>query len=130
MNEHQTTTSDKKLQKAIGKVLRWGVWTAMAVCFVGGIIYLLEHGQEPVHYPVYQQQDQSITEVIGNAFQTLAEGKGQGIILLGVLLLFATPLIRLLLSLIGFILEKDRLYIAITIIVLLIIFTSIQGGIG
>lgn len=130
MNEQQTSASDKNLQQVIGNMLRWGVWSAMAVSFVGGILYLMEHGQETVHYPAYQQQNQSITEVIGNAFRAIGEGQGQGIILLGVLLLFATPLIRLLLSLLGFILEKDRLYIAITIIVLLIIFTSIQGGIG
>lgn len=54
--------------------------------------------------------------------------KAKGIIELGVMVLIATPILRIFFSLIGFILEKDRLYIGITLIVLLVMMFSIFGG--
>lgn len=56
-------------------------------------------------------------------------GSGAHIIQLGVLVLLATPIARILFSIFGFIEEKDRLYIVITLIVLLIITGSIFFGI-
>jgi uncharacterized membrane protein len=50
--------------------------------------------------------------------------------LLGTMLLFATPVLRLLFSLIGFLLERDWLYVTITLIVTGVICVSIGGGLG
>jgi hypothetical protein len=46
----------------------------------------------------------------------------------GVIVPIATPIPRILYSLIGFILEKDRLYIGITMVVLPVMLISIFGG--
>ncbi len=121
---------DKDLQSVIGYILRWGVWIAMGVSLLGGIIYLYHHGQEQIHYGTFVEQDHSIMDMLRSTFNSITGWHGRGIIMLGIMLLFATPLVRLLFSLIGFILEKDRLYIIITLIVLAIIFTSIRGGLG
>jgi uncharacterized membrane protein len=44
------------------------------------------------------------------------------------MLLIATPILRVAFSAIGFILEKDYLYTALTIVVLLIILASMLSG--
>ncbi len=48
--------------------------------------------------------------------------KGRDIIQLGLLVLIATPVARVIFSLIGFLFEKDWIYVAITFIVLIILF--------
>ncbi|WP_317169624.1 DUF1634 domain-containing protein [Mucilaginibacter humi] len=54
--------------------------------------------------------------------------RGRAIIQAGIILLIFTPVIRVVFSAIGFILEKDYLYTGITLLVLLIIFISMLSG--
>lgn len=121
---------DKDLQYVIGNLLRWGVWSSMAIALLGGSIYLYRHGQEIVNYPRFEEQDHDMLSILKDIFHGIASGHGRAIIMLGIILLFATPVMRVIFSLIGFALEKDKLYVLITLIVLMIIFVSIQGGLG
>ena len=122
--------TDARLQGVIGYLLRIGVWTALGTVATGGILYLLQHGQEPVAYPAYQPQHQSIGVVLHQLRDSLFAGNPVGLMLLGTMLLFATPVLRLLFSLIGFLLERDWLYVTITLIVTGVICVSIGGGLG
>ncbi|ASZ12522.1 DUF1634 domain-containing protein [Chitinophaga pendula] len=121
---------DKDLQYVIGNLLRWGVWSSMAIALLGGAIYLYRHGQEIVNYPRFEEQDHDMLAILKDIFHGIAAGHGRSLIMLGIILLFATPVMRVVFSLIGFALEKDKLYVVITLIVLTIIFVSIQGGLG
>jgi uncharacterized membrane protein len=48
---------------------------------------------------------------------------------LGILLLVATPICRVMFAVIAFVLEKDRLYIAVSAIVLaVLLFGMLRGG--
>lgn len=59
----------------------------------------------------------------------ISEGDGEAIIQLGVMLLIATPVARIVFSIIAFAREKDRLYILIGCIVLAIIIASVLSDI-
>ncbi|MGZ3959257.1 MAG: DUF1634 domain-containing protein, partial [Flavisolibacter sp.] len=61
-------------------------------------------------------------------FTGVLHGRGAHIIQLGVLILIATPVARVAFSIFGFAEEGDRLYIAITLLVLIIILTSMFLG--
>ena len=52
-----------------------------------------------------------------------------GIVQLGLLLLIATPVVRVGLALVGFGLERDRTYVTVTAIVLAILIVSLIGKI-
>ncbi len=52
------------------------------------------------------------------------------IIQLGVVVLLATPITRIAFSVLAFAMEKDRLYVVITLIVLGVITFSIFSGLG
>ena len=52
----------------------------------------------------------------------------RGLIQLGLLLLIATPVARVAFSIFGFAEEKDRMYVAFTVIVLLILLYSLIGS--
>ncbi len=115
------------MQVVIGWVLRAGVFISMAVVFIGGVIYLTRHGQSIANYhkfvgvPDFIQSPRGIINGIINL-------RGRAIIQAGIVLLIATPVVRVLFSAVGFILEKDHLYTAITFIVLLIIIISAFSG--
>ncbi|MBS7562944.1 DUF1634 domain-containing protein [Mucilaginibacter sp. Bleaf8] len=120
--------ADQDIEQLIGQLLRYGVVTASTIVLLGGIIYLIQLGQAP--RPSYHQfvgetaGYTTFSGIITNAFQFNAKG----IIQLGVMVLIATPILRIVFSLIGFTLEKDKLYIVITLIVLSVMLFSTIGG--
>ncbi|MDR0794250.1 MAG: DUF1634 domain-containing protein [Chitinophagaceae bacterium] len=124
--------NDKNIQTFIGQLLRWCVIISLGVAFVGGIIYLSRHGQDTLgdKYKHFTEQNNSTVSILHQTYQNILAGKGRDLILLGILLLIAAPVLRVLCSLLGFVLEKDKLYIIITLIVLGVIATSIVGGLG
>lgn len=68
--------------------------------------------------------DLPITD-FGGLLNGLVALRPQAIAQLGLLLLVATPIVRVIASLVGFALERDRLYVAITMGVLAILLASV-----
>lgn len=123
-----TQSEEKNFQNIIGNLLRYGVWISLAVAFIGGIVYLMHHGNEIEDYSVFKENDKNIFEVITSVYNGLIQRKGDSIIFSGIILLFLTPVFRVILSLFSFLLEKDYLYVVITAIVIGIIILSISFG--
>jgi uncharacterized membrane protein len=118
---------DKDMQAVIGWVLRAGVFMSMLVVFMGGMIYLYRHGQSVADYHEFK----GVPDFVRNPLAIvngIMDIKGRAIIQAGIILLIATPIIRVIFSAIGFILERDHLYTAITCIVLAIIVISALSG--
>lgn len=120
--------TDKQLQSVIGNVLRYGVLSALTVTILGGIILLLKDSQQTVSFSTFVEKDQNLVVVFQTILNGLKEWNGESIIYLGVLLLFLTPALRLVLSLFSFFLEKDTLYVIITLIVISVIILSLSFG--
>lgn len=120
---------DTDVQVIIGLLLRWGVIISMSVVFLGGLIYVSRHGHETASYNHFKGEPTYLKTIKG-IWQNTFNVKGRAIIQLGILLLIATPIARVLLSVFSFMIEKDYLYIAITLIVLGIIMFSMLSGIG
>lgn len=119
---------EKDFQTIIGNLLRYGVWISLSVAFIGGIVYILHNGSQIEDYSVFKENDRNIFEVIAAIYNGAIQGNGESLIFTGIILLFLTPVLRVLLSLFSFLLEKDYLYVGITLIVILIIITSISFG--
>ncbi|WP_419801194.1 DUF1634 domain-containing protein [Mucilaginibacter sp.] len=118
---------DADVQLLIGTVLRWGVIISMSVVFIGGLIYVYRHGHETASYHNFEGEPDFLKNIKG-IFSGVAAMKGRAIIQAGILLLIATPIARIVLSIISFSLEKDYLYIFITTLVLMIILLSMLSG--
>lgn len=120
---------DKRMELAIGNMLRAGVLIAAAVVIVGGALYIYHaHGPHPDYTQFHGE---------ANPFRTLPEilklavtGNSEAIIQIGLLLLIATPIARVVLAMIGFLLEKDRLYFAVSLTVLMVLLYSLFQGHG
>lgn len=124
----QNQISDKDIQYIIGNLLRYGVWIALGVATLGGLIYLFRHEQEIVHYGNFVEQDIDVFSLVKQTLSDVGKGKGESVILLGILLLFLTPILRIIFSLVAFFIEKDYLYVGITLVVIGIICFSVFFG--
>jgi uncharacterized membrane protein len=122
----QTNFKDKDMQAIIGWVLRLGVIISMSVVFIGGIIYLYRHGQSTADYSVFK----GVPDFVHPAgiIDGILNFRGRAVIQLGIILLIATPILRVICSAVGFVIERDRLYTIISLVVLLIIIISMVSG--
>lgn len=120
--------TDNQLQSIIGNVLRYGVLSALTVTLLGGIILLAKDSQQVVSYATFVEKDQNLFVVFKTILAGVKVWNGESIIFLGILLLFLTPALRLVLSLFSFLLEKDALYVVITLIVIAVIILSVSFG--
>ena len=115
---------DQEIEITIGQLLRVGVLSAASVVASGAVVYLAHHAFSIADYTVFHYQPAELSGVpaiIRNAFG----GHGRGLIQLGLLLLIATPIARVVFSVFGFLKEKDRLYVVVTLIVLTILLYSL-----
>jgi len=119
--------TDQVVEEWIGNLLRTGVTLSAAVVLLGAIAYLVRHGQEMPHYRVFVGTPQDLRSVPGICKNALAF-KGRGMIQLGLLLLIATPVARVAFAVLAFALERDRLYVVVTLLVLAILTCSLMGG--
>jgi uncharacterized membrane protein len=118
---------DKDMQLLLGQVLRAGTIISISIVFIGGILYLIRHGHSIANYKVFNGIPDFVQHPSGIIYGIL-NIKGQAIIQFGIVLLIATPIMRVVFSTIGFVLEKDYMYVAISLVVLSIIFFSMMTG--
>jgi uncharacterized membrane protein len=112
------------METMIGNLLRAGVIVSAAVVFSGGLIYLFRHGSAVASYKVFQRVPLDLCSVQG-ILKNCLELHGRGLIQLGLLLLIATPIARVALSIFAFARKRDYLYVLTTLIVLCILIFSI-----
>ncbi|PWG80177.1 DUF1634 domain-containing protein [Pararcticibacter amylolyticus] len=128
-NFFNSFSTDRDVAALVGKLLRTGVVTASIVAFIGGVVYLTRHGAEVPDYKVFRGAPENLRHFPG-ILEGVMSFSGAAIIQLGVVILLATPIVRIFFSAIAFAIEKDYLYVVITLIVLGIIVFGMVGGLG
>jgi uncharacterized membrane protein len=127
MRHFETTLSDRRLEAIIGNLLRAGVVIAATITSIGGVIYLAHSGQSPAHYRVFHGEPADLRQVKG-VLSDAFSGDGLGIMQLGLLILIATPVARVAFSLAAFAVQRDRLYVFMTLAVLGVLTFSMARG--
>lgn len=117
--------TDKRIDDIMGLLLRTGVIIAASLVLLGGIVYLVRH-PSPVNYRTFQGEPQQFRTVSG-ILQGATELTGRGLIQLGLLLLIATPVARVVFSVFAFLYERDWKYVFFTLIVLGLLMFSLFG---
>ena len=107
------------LYKAIGSSLRTGVLLACLFCAIGLALWAA------AGYPA--QKLISASNIV-TVFRLATSADFTGIIYLGILVLIATPVFRVIVSAIGFSVEKDRQYLIISLAVLSMLLIGIFSG--
>lgn len=123
--EQHTAKAVATTYSMIGWILQGGVMLSAAVILIG----LLMLSLQPDKFA--PQKLQMFPQTFGQVWAGLLALRPQAVIMLGLLLLIATPVVRVVVSIVAFAVERDRRFVVTTILVLLILLFSIfyVGGV-
>ena len=116
------------MEAIIGNLLRAGVLLAAAVVLAGGALFLVRHGSAAPHYAVFQGEPADLRTPSGVVADAVSL-RGRGVIQLGLLILLLTPVARVAFSVFAFAMQRDLLYVIVTLIVLGVLVFSLAGGV-
>ncbi len=117
---------EHRLEGVLSRGLIAGVALAALVTVVGGVVFLFRHSRDIVAYGTYHPQPDGLRSV-GAVLRGVLEGDARAILQLGVVLLVATPIARVLFSLMVFAVQRDRLYVIVSAIVLALLMLGFLG---
>ena len=114
--------ADLKMELAISRMLRAGVSAAAAVVFIGGFLYVLQaHGVAPDYrhfHGIASPADRIPPLLVAHHLDS------RNLIRVGILLLIATPIMRVGYCVYGFAAQKDKVYVVVSSVVLSVLLYS------
>lgn len=116
--------NDRQMETMMGRLLQVGVLLASAVVLMGGFLYVRAHLGSAVDYRTFMGEPAALRSA-GGLFRLLKTGNPAAVIQVGVILLIATPVARVIFAVVGFALERDRFYVAVSLTVLAILMASL-----
>ena len=119
--------SDRHLALEVGGILRIGVIVSSAVIVLGLVPFIVQEGMRHADYHVFRGEPAAFRTVSG-ALVDATRADPRGIMQLGVLLLVATPFARVALCLVEFARARDRLYVGVSLLVLLALSWGLLGS--
>jgi uncharacterized membrane protein len=115
----------------ISDLLRIGVIASLSIVVIGTVVSF-------VHHPDYLSSREVLQPLtnhsavfphnVSESYRSILRGEGRGIVILGLLLLVATPVMRVAISIVGFVYEKDLMFVVITSTVLALLLLSFVLG--
>ena len=123
-------TPDGRLESIIGTLLRAGVTVSVGLIAAGTVVSF-------AHHPDYATSAAALARLtqpglaprrIADVLTGLAAFRGQAVVMLGLLLLISTPILRVAVSWLAFLRERDRAFALLTSAVLLLLFLSVALG--
>jgi uncharacterized membrane protein len=115
------------MEVIMGRLLQVGVLLAASVVLLGGVMYLIAHGGEGANYRIFSARPIALRHPSA-LLRGVVRGDAVAILELGILLLVATPICRVIFAVIAFALERDRVYVAISLTVLAVLLFGMLRG--
>ena len=119
--------TDQQFEIFLGHLLRTGVVIAAVIVLAGGVWFLGRANGERREYKSFRGVPAELSAVPA-ILRGAAEWQPLAVIQLGILVLIATPVARVLFSMLGFALERDWLYVGVTAIVLALLLYSLTNS--
>ena len=116
--------TDQQFEIFLGKLLRTGVVIAALIVLAGGVWFLSEAHGARREYATFRGVPAELSSLDG-IFHGAVGGQALAVIQLGILVLIATPVARVLFSMLGFALERDWMYVGVTAMVLALLLYSL-----
>ena len=121
----------RRVELVISDLLRVGVVISLALIVIGSIVTFVRHPaylRSPDELGGLVQPETILPHTLGEVAAGLRDFRGQAIVSLGLLVLIATPMMRVAVSIVAFILAGDRLYTLITLAVFCLLMLSLVLG--
>ena len=119
--------TDHRVEQTVGNLLRIGVVLSTAIILVGAALYLLRHGDEKADHFVFHDEPIELCHPVG-IVREACRLSGRGVIQLGLLVLIATPVFRVVFSVYAFWRQRDWAYVGITLFVLAVLTFGLLSG--
>ncbi|UFS69999.1 DUF1634 domain-containing protein [Geomonas sp. RF6] len=124
----------RQVELAISQLLRIGVILSLLLIVGGTIVTFCRHPLYVSSTDVLQRLTEpgaAFPHTLRDVVAGLRELRGLAIVTVGLLLLIATPVLRVAISILGFIYQGDRVFTAITTVVLgLLLLSLVLGKVG
>ena len=136
-----------RVELMLSRLLRTGVTVSILLVITGTVVTFVRHGGWDAATAEasgtgggWMRPDAALAELVKfqnvppfphtlrGLGQSLGEGQGRGIIMLGLLVLIATPVLRVAVSIVAFVLDGDRRFVVITSVVLALLLLSFFLG--
>lgn len=101
----------------LASLLRGGTVLAALVLLVAGAMYLARHGHEAPDYAAFRGEPAELKSIDG-IVHAAREGSRRGLVMIGLLLLIATPIARVVGCVLAFVVERDLTYVIVSLVVL------------
>jgi Predicted membrane protein len=124
LSDQHAAGDDYAIDQTIGWLLRYGMYLAAVVILAGAALFLAKHATDRPDYKSFQLlplELRSPWRIVLSA----AHGHSASIMQLGILLLIATPIARVVFSVVAFAIRRDKLYVLISGIVLVVLMYSL-----
>ncbi len=115
--------SDQDLDESVAVVLRIGVTLSAAVVILGGVLLGKHMFSAVPDYTQFHPGDPGLRSIVG-IVRGAVNFTPKSLIQLGLLLLIATPVARVVLCVVGFARQHNLLYVAVSTVVLLVLILS------
>ena len=125
--DDHTRWSERSIEQLIGRLLQVGVLVAAAVVVAGGTALLAQHGSAPADFHTFRGATEPLRD-IGAIVRSVMQLDSRAIVQLGLVLLIATPVARVALTFVAFLFRRDRLYAALTLLVLALLIYGLVWG--
>jgi len=138
MSRHESTLSPteqdhrvRQVELLISRLLRIGVLVSLCIIILGMILSFSHHlgyresADELKHLT---SDDAEFPHTLPQVWQGLRHVQGRAVVTLGLLVLIATPVMRVAVSIFAFLYERDRRFVVITSLVLAMLLLSFLLG--
>ena len=121
----------RAVELLISRLLRAGVITSLVFVIAGTVLSFVHHPEYLTSPPALQRlttPGAAFPRTPREVSDGLVQLRGQAFVVVGLLILVATPVLRVAVSIVGFIYERDWAFVAITSIVLGMLILSFVLG--
>jgi uncharacterized membrane protein len=121
----------RRVELLLSVILRTGVIVSFIVIVAGTVLAFArqnEYASTPEALRHLTEPGAAYPRTLGAIFADAFRGRGQALIMLGLLLLIATPVIRVAASVAVFALQRDRAFVMLTLIVLVLLLAALWLG--
>ena len=121
----------RKVELIISTTLRIGVITSIVIIAAGMVISFVHHPdylRDPAELQRLTAPGAAFPHTLSDVIAGVKELRGQAIVAVGLLVLLITPVVRVAISVVAFLFERDYAFTIITIIVLSLLLLSFVLG--
>ncbi len=120
----------RRVEILISNLLRTGVIASLLIVVFGTVVSFVHHVDYLTSSPALQPliKPATVPHTIPQVIDGVRHFRGQSIVLVGLLLLIATPVVRVAVSIFAFVYQHDRTFVLITALVLALLLLSFVLG--